>query len=693
MLKTLSAKFTRITLLMFFILNFNNANAQNKSTEILWDNYGVPHIYANNTADMYYAFGWAQAQNHADLLLRLYAQARGRASEFWGENFVISDHQIHLFNLPALAIQHYAKQDKETKSHLDAFVNGINAYVQKNGSSIDSTSRLVYPITSVDVIAHALRVINLEFLGGEDIANTRRSLAPGSNAYAIGPSKSASKKAMLVSNPHLPWQDLYTFFEAHLNAPGFSAYGTSLLGQSNLNIAFNNNLGWTHTVNTIDASDRYELTLQQDGYLLDGATLPFEKRTVTLKVRQPNGSTKDKVLELRNSKHGPVMGEKNGKAYAVRIAGLENAFQGKQYHQMAKAKNYKEFEAAIRMMQNPMFNIIYADKDGNIMYLFNGNIPVRSEGDWSFWRGTVNGTSSKYIWNSYHRFEDLPKVLNPATGFVQNANDPPWLATYPATLKAVDFPGYMSPQMMPLRPQRSINLIKDDPSITFEELIGYKLNTGMEAADRFLDDLLNAVQQSTDTLAQRSATILKQWDRSTNSNSRGAVLFAAWMDKLSPQMFNKQWSMAEPLTTPDGLKDPQGAVALLVKAAEEVQKSFGSIDVAWGDVNRFKVGSYNLPGNGGSGNYGIYRTMHFSRMGADPRKYAVHGDTYVAVTEFADKVRAQVLLSYGNASQPGNKHVGDQLQLLSDKKLRPALLDKNEVLKNMEQREVLNIRK
>ncbi|HEX8335064.1 MAG TPA: acylase, partial [Segetibacter sp.] len=596
MLRTpLQKNFIRILFLSMVILSCKEVPAQNKSTEILWDNYGVPHIYAASTADMYYAFGWAQAKNHANLLLQLYAQARGRASAYWGERFVDLDLKIHAFNLPALATTHYAKQDKETKANLDAFVNGINAYVQKNGSLIDSTSRLVYPITAVDVIAHALRVISLEFLGSDDISNVRRSIAPGSNAYAIAPSKSASKNAMLVSNPHLPWQDFYTFFEAHLNAPGFNAYGTSLLGQPGLNIAFNENLGWTHTVNTIDASDRYELTLQDGGYLLDGKTEPFEKRTVTLKVRQPNGSSVEKVQELLTSKHGAVMGQKNGKAYAVRVAGLDNAFQAKQYHLMAKAKNYKEFEAAIRMMQNPMFNIIYADKAGNILYLFNGNVPVRSEGDWRFWQSNVSGTSSKYIWNKYHRFEDLPKIFNPATGFVQNANDPPWFATYPAVLKASDYPTYMSPEGMVLRPQRAVNLIKDDASITFDELVAYKLNTGMEAADRFLDDLLNAVHQSNDTVAKRAAIVLQQWDKTTDATSRGGVLFAAWLDKMSPGMFAKPWSVTDPLLTPDGLKNPAGAVALLTKAAEEVQKAYGSIDVAWGDVNRFRVGNYNLP--------------------------------------------------------------------------------------------------
>lgn len=669
-----------------------DADSQKTSTEILWDNYGVPHVYARTTQEMYYAFGWGQMHNHANLLLQLYGQVRGKAAEYWGEKFAISDKQIHLFNLPETAKQQYAKQDKEYKIYLDAFVNGINEYARAHPQAIDSTMKQVLPITATDVLAHSTRVICLEFLAGSDIGNTRRLLAPASNAYAIAPSKSASKNAMLVTNPHLPWSDLFIFFEAHLTAPGFNTYGVSLIGQPVLNIAFNENLGWTHTVNTIDASDRYELTLQGNGYLLDGEVQQFNKRTIQLKIRQSDGSLKAENIDLLTSKHGPVVGEKNGKAYAIRIAGLENASLVAQYHKMGKAKNLQEFESALKMMQNPMFNVIYADNAGNILYLFNGNIPKRSEGDWAFWDATIDGSSSKHIWNQYHRYDDLPKLLNPSTGFVQNANDPPWTSTYPTALDAKKFPGYMSPQVMQLRPQRAVNMIKDDQSITFDELVDYKLNTGMEAADRFLDDLLAAVQQFPDTSLQRAVAVLQNWDKKTNNDSRGAVLFARWFDLLNENMFKLPWKPEQPVTTPDGLKNPEKAVELLKQAATDVEKTYGALDIAWGDVNRFKVGTYDVPGNGGASKYGVFRTMQFRSSPNSKIGYAVAGDTYVAVTEFSNPIKSQVLLSYGNATQPGSKHIGDQLPLLSQKKLRPALLNKADILKNLEKKEQLIIK-
>lgn len=677
---------------LIIILLFTSFNLKaQKNAEIIWDNYGVPHVYANNEADMYYAFGWAQMHNHANLLLKLYAQARGSAAEYWGEEYVPSDKRIHLFNIPDSAKAEYEKFSGADKQFLDAFVAGINSYAKANPDKIDAVAAKLLPIRATDVLAHSKRVIWLDFLAKEDIATSMRQITPGSNSYAIGPSKSTSKNAMLVVNPHLPWSDFHLFFEAQLTAPGFSTYGVSLIGFPYLIIGFNEHLGWTHTVNTIDASDRYELSLQENGYLLDGKIEQFQTKTVSLKVLQKDGSINQQEIVLSYSKHGPIVGKKDTKAYAIKLAGLKNTMLG-QYHKMGKAKNLNEFESALKMMQNPMFNVIYADKGGNIFYLFNGNVPVRKEGDWAFWNGTVDGTKSKYIWNNYHDYADLPKLVNPTTGFIQNANDPPWTSTYPTVLDPKNFPAYMAPKFMGMRPQRAVNMIKDDASISFDELTAYKMNTGMEAADRFLDDLLAAVKQYPEPIATKAALVLQQWDKSTDVDSRGAVLFINWFDKLNPTMFEVPWSLEHPVTTPDGLTNPKQAVELLVQAATEVEKIYGSLDVAWGEVYRFKVGEYDFPANGGTGNHGVFRTMYYQPNKTDNKNYAYHGDSYVAVVEFGKKINAQVLLSYGNATQPGSKHIGDQIPLLSAKKLRPALLTKKEVLQHMEEREKLSIK-
>ena len=230
-------------------------------------------------------------------------------------------------------------------------------------------------------------------------------------------------------------------------------------------------------------------------------------------------------------------------------------------------------------------------------------------------------------------------------------------------------------------------MVRRDSFVTAERLAGYKLNTGMEAADRFLNDLLAAVQAYPDSLAAAAAAVLQKWDRMTDSDSRGAVLFARWFDKMTPEMFHTPWSPGDPLTTPAGLKDPRAAVHLLDLAAEEILKEDGRLDIAWGEVYRFRLNEMDYPANGGSAQYGIYRTIYYARD-KDGKYRAVAGDSYVAITEFGKEVKAWVLLSYGNASQPGSKHAGDQLLLLSRKQLRTAWLGRKDILLNLEEKEI-----
>lgn len=212
----------------------------------------------------------------------------------------------------------------------------------------------------------------------------------------------------------------------------------------------------------------------------------------------------------------------------------------------------------------------------------------------------------------------------------------------------------------------------------------------MEVADRFLNDLLTATEQFPSPEALEAAAVLKAWDRKTEPGSKGAVLFESWWNEIGNDMFEVQWNNESPVTTPSGLKDKRMAAEILVKACKAVKEKYGSIDVAWGEVNRFRIGTYDYPANGGPDNLGVFRTMYFIDDN-DNKKLAVSGDTYVAVTEFGEKVRASVLLSYGNATQPGNNHSGDQLKMLSEKKMRPALLDKADILENLEKRESLVI--
>jgi acyl-homoserine-lactone acylase len=173
---------------------------------------------------------------------------------------------------------------------------------------------------------------------------------------------------------------------------------------------------------------------------------------------------------------------------------------------------------------------------------------------------------------------------------------------------------------------------------------------------------------------------------------KGAVLFSAWFEKLTPAMYATRWDPFKPVTTPDGLSDEKLAVSLLVQAAKEVKEKYGLLDIAFGEVFRLRMNGIDLPANGGLQQEGIFMSMSYSQD-ADNKFRAEGGETFIAVTEFGKSPQASVLLGYGNATQKGSKHITDQLNLLSEKKLRQALLTKADVIKHLEKKEVLKMKR
>lgn len=660
--------------------------------EILWDTWGVPHIFAPDAKRLFYMFGWSQAESHGDLLLRLYGEARGRAAEYWGKGYYPHDVLVHTLDIPGRADRWYKLQDPGFRENLDAFARGINDYAAAHPGEINDAVKVVLPVTGADTLAHAQRVFHLAFVGRELLDGNESFSNPGSNAWAIAPVKSASGHAMLLANPHLPWSGLYQFFEAHLNGPGLNAYGATLVGIPVLTIAFNDHLGWTHTVNYLDGLDLYELKLGKNGYLFDGRVEPFTTREVLIKIRNFNGHLQDKRLTILQTCHGPVITKelKEKKRVAVRLVGLDispTPLIWEQYWDMMRATDLGEFETAVKKLQQPIFNIVYADDDGHIMYLYAGRVPIRAGGDWNDWQGLIPGETSATLWTTTYEYQHLPRVIDPVTGWVQNANDPPWSCTFPGVIKRGDYPANFSPHRVYLRPQRSIEMLRLDDKISFEEMVQYKHSTYVLLADRILDDLVMAARQQGSVRVKKAANILEAWDRCTESNSKGAVLFYYWVIEMGVDMFSHPWDESQPFSTPGNLKDWRQGVTVLEKVAMEVEKKYGSLDVAWGEVNRLGNGALSFPGNGGPALLGIFRVIEYGPSGSN-RFQAVSGDSFVAVVEFSTPVKAQVLVGYGNASQPHSRHRGDQLKWVGQKKLRPAWRMYNEIKQHLEKREV-----
>jgi acyl-homoserine-lactone acylase len=450
-------------------------------------------------------------------------------------------------------------------------------------------------------------------------------------------------------------------------------------------------------VNTVDNQDLYELTLADGGYRFDGAVRRFDVAAETLRVRRPDGTFAAETLTVRRSVHGPVLREHQGKALAVRIAGIDRLNTVEQWWRMGRARTLAEFEAALALLQITGQNTTYADADGHVLY-FYGNVPARPRGDLAAWAGVVRGDSSATLWTGMLPYAQVPRVLDPPSGFVQNANDPPWFSTFPAALDPARFPAHVAPRGLAYRPQRSLRMLLADSSITFDELLAYKHSTRLELADHALDDLLAAARAGGDPCAADAAgarcagvRALAAWDRASDPGSRGGVLFVDWWQDYARRTaaggpFAARWSADDPLATPRGLADPAAALEALDAAVGRVRQRTGDAAAAWGDVYRLRRDSLDLPSNGGSGNLGIFRvtTMEPTR---DGKLAAGGGDSYVGAVEFAQPLRARVLVGYGNASQPGSPHRTDQLGHYARKELREAWRTRAAVEANLERRE------
>lgn len=673
------------------------------ATEILWDSWGVPHVYADQREGTLYALGWAQMRAHGAAIAELYAAARGRAAAHEGESAYRDDVLVHQLDIPERAAVAWAEQEPRYRAYLAAFVRGLNDYAAAHPKSLPPALRALLPFTPVDVLAHVQRVLLTRFLyvdraaiaRYEDALSAREDPQPrrpersGSNGYAIGAARSASGHAMLVINPHLPWSGEFVQFEAQIVEGEHFFYGSMLIGQPYFALGFSENLGWTHTVNGFDSLDTYELTLRDGGYELDGERREFEERTpVAVKVR---GEQTPRSVRRLSSLHGPVVfhDPAAGRALAVRYSEGASAQLVRRYWQQVDAQGVVEFEASANRDRLGCFNTLYADRHGDVLFRYEGVMPRRNGGDYASWRGVVSGRSAADVWRDVYDLSALPRLLNPPSGFVQNANDPPWYASLPA-LSSAAYPPYIAAPELDYRAQQSLRRVAGEGKISFERLVELKQENTVELAERFLPALLAACAGEAALAPARR--VLAAWDRTLSAGARGAVLFLEWVDAMQRAGEHwpaESWSAREPLATPRGLAEPELACRALQQASAAVRVRHGKLAIPYGSAYRLRVGKYDLPASAGSTDYGVYSAAEFLPAG-DGTSVAWGGDSFVAVVEFATPPRAVGLLTYGNASRAGSRHVGDQLPLFSRRELRSLWLTRAEVEQHLADRERLS---
>ena len=501
--------------------------------------------------------------------------------------------------------------------------------------------------------------------------------------WAFAPGRTRSGNAILMGNPHQPWSQVATYYEAHLTVPGkLDFYGSTFVGRPVLTTGWNEYLGWSHTVNYPDLEEIYELDLdpdRPDHYRFDGGSVPLKHEEAVVEVKTDAGR-KEERRTFWYSPLGPVIHRTAEKIYVLKSAVYDEFRFYQQWLRLAQARNFAEFRAALEIQAIPMFNICYADRAGNIYFLWNGTVPVLPHA--ANFDTAVHATRTSDVWTRFHALGELPQLLNPQGGYVHNCNSPPYLTNLHEPLDRAKYPAHFPANSVSLRSQHSLLLIHNEKKFTLEDVRDMKHSMRMLVADRVKDDLIAAIQASKPTDEMRSAAdLLARWDNSVSAESRGSVLFRSWWGRYSPNNrsgFAVPWSASEPTSTPRGIAERERAVELFREAMEETRRRYGKWDVTWGEVHRIRRGDIDLPVGGGSGRLGCFRALGF-REDTDGKLVVRGGDSWVFTVEFAETPRAYTIVGYSESEIEGSPHFDDQARLYSENKMKRAAFTDEEI--------------
>ena len=661
--------------------------------------FGVPHIQAANLKAAAYALAYVQLEDHGAGVAHGLLRARGEMGRWFGRDSMGGDFQAQ--RAYAIAVARYPQLDAETRDVYEGFAAGVNQYVTRHPqefpagfaprfTAYDVAARDVNIATPDDARRFLARLVPPDprrgataarepaegdvegDLDGVESAPGVDRVEEGSNAWAFAPSRTKSGRAILVRNPHLAWTAGY--YEAHVTVPGvLDFYGDFRVGGPFGVIGgFNKDLGWSTTNNAPDLDEVYALDVdpaRPDHYLFDGASLPLERELVTVAYRNGDGLSTE-TRELWRTPLGPVLHRDGGKAYVLRAAAEGEWRAGEQFLHMMRARSLAEWKEAMRMRARINSSFTYADRAGNILYVWNAAIPSLphpSGGD----TAAVPARGTADVWTRYVPFDSLPQLLNPPGGYVRNENDAPYHTNLHRVLDRAKYPANFPEPSLRLRSQMSLALIDNRRKLSLEDAVALKNSYRMLLADRVKDDLLRAVRAaSPDSAVARAAAGLVPWDNTAGPTSRGAVLFETWWRRYTEgtnadTMFAEQWTPDRPAATPRGLKDPRRAAEAFAWAVAETARRHGDPLVPWGDVHRVRIGRTDVPVGGCGGALGCFRVLNF-RTDPDGRRSVIGGDGWVLAVEFGASVpRAYSVLAYGESSRPDSPLHGDQAAMFA----------------------------
>ncbi|WET07818.1 MULTISPECIES: bifunctional acylase PvdQ [unclassified Pseudomonas] len=709
------------------------------AADIRRTSFGVPHIRASDERGLGFGIGYAYAQDNLCLLANEVVTVSGERARFFGpeqstleaRNNLASDVFFTWLNTPDAVATFWAAQSPPIRQRIEGYVAGYNRYLKEQGAPAQCQAAWVRPITPQDVVKLTRRLLVeggigqfAEALVGATPPNVtasvprdakafelaaahqqRFTLDRGSNAVAVGRNRSFNGRGMLLANPHFPWIGGMRFYEMHLTIPGqLDVMGAALPGLPVVNIGFNQHVAWTHTVDTSKHFSVYRLTLDPKDatrYLLDGKSIALDKTTLTVQVKQADGSLKGQTHIVYRSQFGPVvqwpgkLDWDNRYAFSLRDANLGNDRVLQQWYAMNRAGSVKDLQTSVHTLQGiPWVNTLAADDQGQSLFMNLSVVPNVSAAKLAQCSDPraglqliiLDGSRSACAWDVDPRAaqagifaaDQLPQLER--SDYVQHSNDSAWMVNPKAPLTG--FSPVISQDNIGLGPRTRFALQRlqslDKRRISVADLQNMVMDNQVYLASQVMPDLLEfcAKHLGADTATlQPLCASLQTWDQRANLDSGlGLVHFICLMQHLqqTPDAWRVTFDPAQPLTTPRGLAIERAPVSKALREAmlastADASKHRLTADSRWGDLQV----SGQTPIHGGPQQLGIYNAMQTVPR-ADGKREVVSGSSYLQIVTFDDNgPRAQGVLTFSLSSNPTSKYAKDQTRAFSEKNLRP----------------------
>ncbi|MFL5527401.1 MAG: penicillin acylase family protein [Gemmatimonadaceae bacterium] len=672
-----------------------------QSVTITRDDWGIPHVSGKTDTDAVFGVLYAQAEDDFNRVETNYFNALGRAAEWEGEGAIYRDLRMRLINNPDSLKRIYSRSPRWLQSVMNAWADGLNYYLYKHPevkpkviARFEPWMPLAFSDGSIGPDIESVNLTQLAaFYGGAGRSQNVSSVSVGesnpdrgSNGAAIAPANTVSHHALLLINPHTSF-----FFRAEVQVAsqqGLNAYGAVTWGQFFVYQGFNDRAGWMHSSTGADNIDEYLETVTKRGehfvYTHGSAHRPVMEERAVVRYRSPQGMAQ-RDFTIYRTHHGPIVREANGKWVAVSLMQRPMDALIQSFTRM-KARDLKSFRQTMELHTNSSNNTTFADADGDIAYFHSNFIPRR---DTSFdWTRPVDGSDPRADWKGVLSIDESPNVINPPNGWVYNTNNWPWTAAGPFSPKRSDFPRYVenSREESP-RGRHALMVLPDKKDFTVGSLISAAYDSYLPSFARMIPGLLKSYDDlpASDPMKTSLAdaiAALRAWDFRWAANSVPTSLAVFWGEDL----FNRigaqarQAAMSAETYAIERATDAE-RLQSLAAAKTKLEQDFGRWQTPWGDINRFQRitddiapkfddSAPSIPVPFTSSRWGSLASFAARQYPGTKKWYGTSGNSFVAVVEFGDSVRARAITAGGESGNPSSPHFNDEALRYSTGNLR-----------------------